>query len=193
MLVTSNEKLFSALPNFIALKPSEFARVDILESLVKNTHYPATLKCLALILNCEDGIRLAHSMGIESLLIEILCVTRDDETKTHVVMALRNGLTNKELWHSDADFPWQRLLALLVDMSFEKTSHLLQQLSIQALRIMSDVDVVKDRLCKVYRRKLRDIPWMTKEARELKHDLLQWLEYRNYYANEGNKYAKYFI
>ncbi|KAG5680180.1 hypothetical protein PVAND_009705 [Polypedilum vanderplanki] len=190
---SKNDKFFTALSNFIQNNPLNFVSVETIKILLENFNKTQALKCLSLILNSEEGTKLAHSIKLEENLVGILFNARDDETKVYTVMALRNCLINKEIFDDSSDFPWQHLLSKIVQMSKIKTNNLLQQSCFQLLRTMSDVDAVKNRMCKVYKKELREIACMTKEAKELKEDLLDWLDYRNYYLNDDNKYSKYFI
>lgn len=90
-------------------------------------------------------------------------------------------------------FPWRLLLKMLIDAAYTKTHKVLQLNCIQTLRVMSDVEFVKDEMRKLYRVKLKAIQCLTSEIAEMKDDLIQWLEYKNYKRNYGNKYSKLFI
>lgn len=191
--ISSREKFFSTLSHFVVLKPNEFASMEIFNSLIKNIQYPAASKCLSLILYCNEGIRLANEMKIENTLIEALFGARDDEVKTYVLMALKSFLTNRNLYCHINEFPWQRVVQETICLANTKINETLQQTCIQTLRIMSDVSIVKSRLCKLHKIELKKIPCLTNESREMKQDLLQWLEYQNYKSADGNKYSKLFI
>lgn len=74
-----------------------------------------------------------------------------------------------------------------------KQNFLLQENSIQALRIMSDNPAIKNELREVFRDKISEISCISEESKKLKDDLMQWLNYRNYEKNEPSKYSKLFI
>jgi hypothetical protein len=107
-------------------------------------------------------------------------------------MALRSCVINKQPFcHSG--FPWRLLLKLLIDAAYTKTNKFLQLNSIQTIRIMSDVPMVKNELKKVYKLKLKGVKCLSSEIEAMKHDLLQWLHYKSFKMNFGNKYEKMFI
>jgi hypothetical protein len=58
---------------------------------------------------------------------------------------------------------------------------------------MSDVPMVKNELKKVYKLKLKGVKCLSSEIEAMKHDLLQWLHYKSFKMNFGNKYEKMFI
>ncbi|KAL7037653.1 hypothetical protein ACKWTF_009316 [Chironomus riparius] len=169
-----------------------FAKLDILNSLINNTSKSKALKCLALILDCDDCKHHAIEMKIENILLRILIETSDDETKTYAIMAFRNYLTYRNIY--DDEFPWKRLLMILMGNAYTKINELLQESCIQTIRIMSDAAIVKKRLRKIHMTKIRNIPPLTENSRSMKADLLEWLKYKNYKNNSSSeKYLKLLI
>lgn len=144
-----------------------------------------------MIFNENEADELAEKSDIANTLLSILLEARDEEVKTNIVMALRSCVISKKLFCGG--FPWRLLLKMLIDAAYTKTNELLQLNSIQLLRIMSDVDSFKDEMRKVYKAKISGVHCLTTEIATMKDDLMQWLEYKNYKTNEGNKYAKLFI
>lgn len=89
--------------------------------------------------------------------------------------------------------PWEELVKIFIQASYTKENIFLQQFSIQALRIISDKASIKEVLVKVYKSKIRHIPSLNAKSAELKDDLVDWLNYRNYKSNESSRYSKLFI
>lgn len=189
-------RFISALANFISRQPKLFISPEIVKELLKdyNTINPESFKCLSLILNTDESDELVEKFDIARTLstISFKCTRDDDEIKTNVVMALRSCVINKQPFcHSG--FPWRLLLKFLIDAAYSKANKFLQLISIQTLRIMSDVPMVKNELKKVYKRKLKGVKCLSSEVEEKKFDLLQWLHYKSFKMNLGNKYEKLFI
>ena len=169
-----------------------FAKMEIFNSLINNTSKLKALKCLALILDCDDCKHHAIEMKIENILLRILIETCDDETKTYAAMAFRKYLTYKNIYNDE--FPWKRLLMILMGNAYTKINKLLQESCIHTIRIMSDAAIVKKRLRKVHMTQIRNIPHLTERSRSMKADLLEWLKYKNYKNNSScEKYMKLFI
>lgn len=192
----NDPKFFTALSNFIARDPKLFIKAKVIELLINSYHrdHPDSLKCLSMIFNDNSADELGEEFNIPNTLITILLETRDaEEIKTNVVMALRSCVINKKVFFHQSGLPWRLLLKTLIDASYTKTNECLQFNSIQLLRIMSDVDFMKDEMRKVYKVKLRGIQCLDDDVSRVKNDLLEWLEYKNFKSKEGNKYEKLFI
>lgn len=169
-----------------------FAKIEIFNSLINNTSKSKALKCLALILDCDDCKQHAIGMKIENILLRILIETCDNDTKTYAVMAFRNYLTYRNIYKDE--FPWKRLLMILIESAYTKINELLQELCIHIIRIMSDAEIVKKRLRKVHIKEIRNIPPLTERSRCMKADLLEWLKYKNYKKDIScEKYSKLLI
>lgn len=184
------------MSNFISRQPKIFVSAQIIKSLLKNpnSNHPESFKCLSIILNTDESDELGEKFDVARTLSAILfkCTRNDEEMETNVVMALRSCVINKQPFcHSG--FPWRLLLKKLIEAAYTKTNQFLQLNSIQTLRIMSDVPMVKNELKKVYKLKLKGVKCLSSEIEEMKSDLLQWLNYKSYKLNHGNKYEKLFI
>lgn len=187
-----NNSFLLALSNFIAMNPSEFVQIEILQSLLKNTSKSAALKCLALLLNCNECQQLAIEMKIENSLFDVISKADDAETKTYATAAMRNYLTYRNVV-SDK-FPWRLLLEILMEAINTKFHELLQVTCIQTLRVMSDVKAVKDCLRKVHLKRLNQVVPICEDAKTAKEDLMNWLVYKNYKASSAKgEYLKLFI
>lgn len=153
----------------------------------------STLKCLGVIVSCEKGIDLAVRCNLLSDLTSILLKEpKDENVKTNAIMAMKNFmLSEKSLLNPSV--PWEELVKIFVHASYTKENIFLQQFSIQALRIISDKASIKEVLVKVYKSKIRHIPSLSAKSTELKNDLIDWLNYRNYKSNEPSSYSKLFI
>jgi len=141
-----------------------------------------------LILDCDDCKHHAVEMKIENILLKILIETCDDETKTYAIMAFRHYLTYKNIYIEE--FPWKRLLIILMENSYTKIHGLLQESCIHTIRIMSDNPIVKKHLRKIHMTEIRKIPSLTERSKLIKADLLEWLKYKSY-KNDNTECEKY--
>lgn len=174
------------------MKPQEFVKIEILKSLINNISNLKALKCLSLILSCDDCQHHAIELKLENILLDVLVKSCDDETKSYAIMAMRNFLMYKNIYNEE--FPWKRLLLFLIEGAYTKINEILQESCVQTLRIMSDATIVKDYLRKNHITKLRNIPSLTARTVKMKEDLLEWLKYRNYKSNSKcEKYSKLFV
>lgn len=181
----------------MSFNPKKFIKLEIAEALLGNLQYSSALKCLAIILNSDHAGILVNNLSseIESSITFILqepFSVYEDSMKESALMLLRSYLLNKKTFEDNLFL--QHLLDVMIECCMTKTNKFLQQISIQNLRIVCDVPRVKEQVYKFHNNKLKEISCLSKEAIELKSDLLQWLEYRNYTMNDGsNKYSKIFI
>lgn len=187
----NDRNFFEALANFMSRQPKLFMKSQIIKSLLRHAHQPVSYKCLSMIFNDTDADELAEETDIANILLQILVKKCDEEVKTNVIMTLRSCVINKKFYCRG--FPWRLLLKILIEGIYTKTNVTLQLNCIQLLRIMSDVDTFKDEMRKIYKAKIYGIRCLSTEIANMKDDLMQWLEYKNYKKNEGNKYAKLFI
>lgn len=193
----TNKDAFEAVANFMSRDPELFVKEEVLQKLqqclLDRVGESGVLKCLAIIIPYSQVLELS---GLYSLLPIIQSIvlreSNDEETSTYAIMALKNCLLSQKSFHDDL-VPWKALITTFIEKSYTKKNALLQQVSIQALRIISDKPDVKDDLRKIYKIKIRNIPCLSEESAKLKNDLLQWINYRNYKPDGSSKYAKLFI
>lgn len=189
-------KIHETLANFISCDPELFATSEVFNSLCHQLERPqlesSTLKCLALIIGTKQGSSLFVGTDCLSKLISIILGKNNEALLLYGTMALKNCMLNTHAL-GDPYVPWDELIEALISNSYSKHNELLQKCSIQALRIISDKPTVKEILCKTYKRKISKIPCLNEESTELKEDLVQWLNYRNFKSNELPKYSNQFI
>lgn len=193
----SNREVLLSVSNFISRKPEKFAEHEVIETLLKHIRNRVSqslvLKCLALIMSCMKGLRLLHEVDLSPLITPILLNRpQEEELTTYAIMAFKNFMISQNSFEN-LPVQWETFVKLFVESAYTKTNILLQQVSIQALRVMSDKPEVKKQQCKVYKSKIFSIPCISEESRKLKYDLLQWIDYRNYRPSLSQKYSKLFI
>lgn len=193
----ANKDVYEAIANFISRDAESFAKPDVFVAVLHHAldnikESGVMLKCLAMLINCDEGKVLAESSKLFVILTSILLnAEKNEETLTYAIMALKNCMLNWKNFENTC-IPWEQLVKLMINASFTKQNNLLQECSLQALRIMSDKASVKDKLRKVYKIKIREIRCLSDESQKLKDDLLQWLSYRNYKQSDS-KYSNLFI
>lgn len=182
--VFESKQLYEALANFIARYPNVFVIQDFIkllhERLNKNKDYRALiLKCIGLLINCDEGQEMADKSKLILHLICLLLNESDDEIVTNIIMALKNCLvSSKSKWQCESS--WHEICLVLIAKMFTKNNLLMQIYSLQALRILSDIPLVKDFLNKRCKQKIKQITCLSNEAKYLKDDFLKWLKYKNY-------------
>lgn len=148
------------------------------------------LKCLVMIIKCD---KLSNDSELVTKLISILLdESKESETLSCAIMTLTSCMLSWKLFENP-EIPWQDLTKLLVNCSYTKCDVFLQISSIQALRVMSDKASVKDELRKVYKSKIHRIPCISEDSKDLKKELIDWIDYRSYKSNDASKYSKLFI
>lgn len=190
------EEIFGCVANFIAREPGIFARSEIYkvlhEHLLASNEAENIMKCMAFLLSCDRGLELAEKNDFAKVLMEVLMNTNTEVVQTYAIVALKNYMLSKTAF-KNVSFPWTDLVELLIKTSSTKKNILLQETSLQALRFISDKPSVKDKLRKVYKKKVAQIVCLSENAEELKMDLVPWINYRNYKAAKDEKYSKLFI
>lgn len=191
----AKKHVLDSVANFISRQPELFAKPLVIEALRQHLNLEqksGLLKCLALIISSRKGLELSGQFDLIPLLISILLKGANDEEMTYAIIALKNCMLNEKTFRNSS-IPWRVLEQVLIEKCYTKENALLQQVSLQALRIISDKSKVKEELSKVYKIQIRNIPCPTAESAKLKDDLLEWINYRNYKPNDSPKYSKLFI
>lgn len=198
LALPKNKKAVEAVKNVIMRKPELFTKTRVLNALYKlllleNRRFDA-LKLLAAITSSMESAQLSKNFDL--LPVVILMVEEEEdlsaEVATDAILVIKHcmldakSLNNKQV-------PWTFLIEFLIQKAHTKENDFLQQVSVQALRVMSDKPEFKKHLYSVYKSNIRDIPCLSEESRVLKEDLLQWLKYRNFKSNKPGKYSKLFI
>lgn len=194
---SADKKVYETVANFISLKPSTFAKQEVYHALLRHLlsgrQEAVMLKCLALIINCDEGKIFAEDLELISVVTSTLLDDSKEEEILHfAIMALTSCMLNPKTFENP-QVPWKELTKLLVHYSYTKRNKSLQESAIQALRVMSDKASVKDELRKVYKGKIRRIFCLSLQSEKLKADLVQWIDYQNYKSNDSSKYSKLFI
>lgn len=185
------------LANLISRESDTFLTPDVFKALhqrlMNGDDRVNALKCLAMLINSSQGLSMAQDSDLISTVVSILLnETNDEEVTTYGIMALKYCMLSA-IPFSNSMFPSKSLLKILMQKTRSKQNFLLQENSIQALRIMSDNPAIKNELREVFRDKISEISCISEESKKLKDDLMQWLNYRNYEKNEPSKYSKLFI
>lgn len=193
----TKKNIYESVSNFVSRKPEMFATREIFQALHQHllcgNEDGAVLKCLSMIINCDTGRALAEDFDVISTLSsKLLNEPKNEEVLIHTIIALKNCMLSFKAFENPL-VPWQTIVKLLIDKSYTKRSKMLQQSSIQTLRIMSDKADVKKELRKVYKLKIRHIPCLSDESEKLKDDLVEWLNYQNFKPDESPKYSKLLI
>lgn len=196
-----NKDLFKAFANFISRKPEIFATDEVIKIFTEHfwkfsedEAVSAVLKCLALLTVIKNGMVKAEAFNLlPKLQTVLLNEQRNEEVLTYGIMLMKNCMMNENSFQNPL-IQWKEIVELFLQKSYTKHHKLLQQVSIQALRIISDKASIKDELRKKYKLKVQNIHCLGEESKKMKEDdLLQWLEYRNFKSNELPKYSKLFI
>lgn len=193
----ANKEIFESLANFISRNAELLAKPELFNALhqhlINLNEESATLKCLGLITSCKKGIDLAVSCNLIPILSSILLKeSNDEDVKTNATLTFKNCMLSETLLMNPL-VPWKEIVKRLIQTSYTKNNIYLQQHSIQALRIISDKASIKENLVKVYKRKIRNIPGLSTKSVDLRDDLVDWLNYRNFKSNESSRYSKLFI
>lgn len=181
--ISSKPEIFSSLPTFNALH----------QKLQDGQFSGARLRCLSRMTVCQEGLAIADDCNFLSTLVTIFIAEEmNEQLQVDATAALRNCLLSPKAFHSLSTL-WCELVRILIHQCYTKENRLLQKLSIQALRVMSDKASVKHELQKVYLKKVKDIPCLGGNSTKLLKDLVQWLGYQNYKSCEAQNYSKLFI
>lgn len=196
MKVSGQVKIHETLANFISCDPEMFATPKVfnplLDQLKNYAEESSTLKCLALITGSKNSNQLFEGSDFLTTLISVMLSEKDEASMTYATIAMKNCMLSSEDL-GNPSIPWKDIVELMLFNSYSKHNELLQQSSIEALRIMSDKPTVRNLLCKIYKAKVRQIPGLSEESVKLKCDLVQWLSYRNFKSNKLPNYANLFI
>lgn len=165
MALPSNEKAVEAVKNVVLRKPEMFAKARVINALYKlllvdNRKFDA-LKLLGAITGSVQGTQLADKFDLLSVVI--LMVEGEDlsnERATDAILVIKHCmLSSKSLCNKQV--PWTTLIEYLISKAYNKENNFLQQVSIQALRAMSDKPEIKKHLYSVYKNNVRDIPCLS--------------------------------
>lgn len=190
--VFESQEMYEALANVIKRYPNEFVILGFItllhERLIGNNEYRSfIIKCIGLMINCEQGQEIADKCNLVMNLVCLLLNEHDEGIITNTILTLKNCLISsksklqcKALWH--------KMCLVLISKMFTKTNILMQMYSIQALRMLSDIPMIKEFLNKRCKQKLKKIVCLSYEADCLKTDFLMWLNYKNYKESDTTEY-----
>ena len=192
-----SEETFDSVANCIARNREVFATSEIFKILLQhaenNKNCGNVMKCLTLIVSCEQGLKLAANSNLLNLLILILLDNNvNQKILVHSIDAFKNLLMDQKTF-GNLIVPWNQITKLLIKHSFSKSNVQLQESSLQALRFLSGKESVKRNLRKLYKCKLQNIVCLSGNAEKFKDDLIQHLNYRNYKPHKPSNYSKMFI
>jgi hypothetical protein len=192
-----SSSLLKTFAKFISRQPETFTSPSTFKAfhqmLRAGENQAEALCCLSKMLSCCAGLQLADDSDFLSTLVTVILSA---EISAPVAVVATEALTNIMLHpkaFQSSSTPWSKLVSVLIHQCYTKENRSLQEISIQALRVMSDKASVKDELRQVYKEKIANVPCLGESSSKLLKDLVQWLSYRNYKSCEGGKYSKLFI
>ncbi|CAO1413051.1 unnamed protein product [Diamesa serratosioi] len=194
--VFESKDLYEALAKMITRHPNEFVIQDFItllhERLYRSKEYRAViLKCIALMINCDKGQEIADKSKLVLNLVCLLMNEYDEEIITNTILTLKNCLiSSNSKWQCESS--WHKICLVLIAKTFTKNNVLMQIYSIQALRILSDMPIMKDFLNKRCKQKIKQITPLSLEAEYMKADFMKWLKYKNYkeFGTAEHQYPK---
>lgn len=184
MNVFESKEMYEALANFIARYPNKFVIQGFITLLQKRLNESKEfraliMKCIGLMINCDEGQEMADKCNLVLNLVCLLLNEYDEEIITNTILSLKNCLNSSNSKLQCKAF-WHKLCLVLIAKIFTKNNIPMQIYSIQALRILSDLRIVKEFLNKHCKQKIKQISCLSHEAECLKTDFLKWLKYKNY-------------
>lgn len=191
MNVFESKEMYEALANIKARYPNKFVIQGFItllqERLNKSKEYQALiLKCIGLMINCDEGQEMADKCNLVLSLICLLLNEYDEEIITNTILSLKNCLNSSNSKLLCKAF-WHKMCLVLIAKMFTKNNILMQIYSIQALRILSDIRIVKEFLNKHCKQKINQMACLSHEAECLKLDFLKWLKYKNYKKSDTSE------
>lgn len=190
-------EIYDTVANCIKESRDDFASHAIFKALLHHifneNNNGSIMKCLALLVCCEQGAQFAEESNFIEVPISIIeSQVFDEELKFYSVMALRNLILNKKYPNNQLT-QWKSVMKPLIKFSSTKRSPKLQEISLQTLRILSDKYSIKKELKKFHKCKIQQIVCLSKESEYFRNDLIQHLVYRSYKPHKSEKYASMFI